>query len=36
MIVMVRIGVEAECVFEDGIQWMGGQSELRPVQTTDR
>ena len=36
MVVMVRIGVETECMFEDGIQRMGGQSELRPVRIAGR
>lgn len=30
---MMRVGVETEGVFEDGIQRMRSQSELRPVQT---
>lgn len=31
---MAGIRVEAKSVFEDGIQRVGGQSELRPVQNT--
>lgn len=31
--IVVRVRVETKGVFEDGIQRVGGQSKLRPVQT---